>query len=103
LDHATGYLMAAAVLSALADATAGDSIMFGHLSLARTAELLAILGKSEIDQDEIRSMDTDYHPDHETSGWGPGHRLKPALSVGDTEMRWDLPAPKLGTSDAIWT
>ncbi|MEM7089734.1 MAG: CoA transferase [Pseudomonadota bacterium] len=103
LDHATGYLMAAAVLSALADATAGDSIMFGHLSLARTAELLAILGKSDIDQDEIRAMDTDYHPDHETSGWGPGHRLKPALSVGDTKMRWDLPAPKLGTSDAIWT
>ena len=35
-------LMAAAVLSALAEAASGNSIMHAHLSLARTAELLAI-------------------------------------------------------------
>lgn len=102
LDHATGYLMAATVLSAMAEAAAGNSAMIGHLSLARTAELLAILGKGEAGQDPINARRTDYRTEPEVSGWGNGHRLKPALSVGQTEMRWDLPASKLGTSDARW-
>ncbi len=102
LDHATGYLMAATVLSAMAEAASGSSAMLGHLSLARTAELLAILGKSEAGQDAIDATHTDYMTDPETSGWGTGHRLKPALSVGQTKMQWDRPAAKLGTSDPQW-
>ncbi len=102
LDHATGYLMAAAVLSALADAASGNSIMHAHLSLARTAELLAILGKTDTGQDPITANPSDYDEETEQSGWGPGHRLKPALNVGQTVMRWDLPAPQLGTSSPTW-
>ncbi|WP_419738973.1 CoA transferase [Ruegeria sp.] len=102
LDHATGYLMAAAVLSALAEAASGNSIMHAHLSLARTAELLAILGKTETRQVPITANQTDYSEKTEHSGWGPGHRLKPALTVGQSQMRWDLPAPQLGTSNPTW-
>ncbi len=102
LDHATGYLMAAAVLSALAEATSGNSIMHAHLSLARTAELLAILGKTDTEQDPITPNQSDYGEDTEQSGWGPGHRLKPALTIGQTVMKWDLPAPQLGTSNPTW-
>lgn len=102
LDHATGYLMAAAVLSALAEAASGNSVMYAHLSLARTAELLARLSKSG-DSDEIgAAQPTDFAPAFEASGWGPGQRLKPALTVGETKMRWDLPASKLGTSQPEW-
>ena len=36
LDHATGYLMAAAVLSALAESTSRNAVMDARLSLART-------------------------------------------------------------------
>ncbi len=102
LDHATGYLMAAAVLSALAEAASGNSIMHAHLSLARTAELLAILGKTDTGQDAITANQSDYSEESEQSGWGPGHRLKPALTIGQTLMRWDLPAPQLGTSEPTW-
>ncbi len=102
LDHATGYLIAAAVLSALAEAASGNSIMHAHLSLARTAELLAILGKTDTGQDAITANQSDYGEETEQSGWGPGHRLKPALTIGQTVMRWDLPAPQLGTSEPTW-
>lgn len=102
LDHATGYLMAAAVLSALAEAASGNSIMHAHLSLARTAELLAVLGKDDVEAEPIIPMPTDYSPVTEASGWGPGHRLRPALSLGDAVLQWDLPASKLGTSEPVW-
>ncbi len=102
LDHANGYLMAAAVLSALAEAASGNSIMHAHLSLARTAELLAILGKTDTGQGAITANQSDYCEETEQSGWGPGHRLKPALTIGQTVMRWDLPAPQLGTSEPTW-
>lgn len=102
LDHATGYLMAAAVMSALAQAASGNTVMTAHLSLARTAELLASLAKSNAQGDITGSNPNDYAPDIETSGWGAGHRLKPALSVGAARMQWPLPASKLGTSTADW-
>ncbi|MBO9409918.1 MULTISPECIES: CoA transferase [unclassified Ruegeria] len=102
LDHATGYLMAAAALSALSEAALGNSIMQARLSLARTAELLTVLGKTETTTDITQAKPTDYAQAPEKSDWGVGHRLKPALRVGDTEMIWARPASKLGTSDPIW-
>ncbi len=102
LDHATGYLMAAAVLSALAEAAQSNSVMHAQLSLARTAELLAVLGKTDA-ADEIGEVTkSDYSKTMENSGWGPGYRLKSPLTVGGTELRWPRPANKLGTSDPVW-
>lgn len=103
LDHATGYLMAAAVLSALSEAAKGAPIMQARLSLARTADLLTILGKFDTKTEIGASVPADFTTKTETSGWGPGHRLKPALSVGPAQMSWDLPASKLGTSSATWS
>ena len=102
LDHATGYLMAAAVLSALAEAARGNTVMHAQLSLARTAELLAALGKSDPAKAVKDPSPSDYNNTPETSGWGPGYRLRSPLSVGKTKLRWNLPASKLGTSDAVW-
>jgi len=102
LDHATGYLMAAAALSAMAEAASGNTVMTAHLSLARTAELLASLAKTSTKGDIKAPTPKDYESEIEETGWGPGHRLKPALSVGPAQMRWTPPAPKLGTSDPIW-
>ncbi|KUJ78710.1 CoA transferase [Ruegeria profundi] len=103
LDHATGYLMAAAVLSALAEAASGNSIMLAQLSLARTADLLAALAKSDTSEEITHATPADYNQKPEASGWGAGHRLKPALTVGAANMRWALPAEKLGTSQPVWS
>ncbi len=102
LDHATGYLMAAAVMSALAEAASRQTVMDARLSLARTSELLATLAKSDADKDITQALPTDYADKLEPSGWGPGHRLKPALTVGTAQMSWTLPASKLGTSQPVW-
>lgn len=102
LDHATGYLMAAAVLSAMTEAASGQTVMDARLSLARTAELLATLAKGSAGEDITHANPADYGEETEASGWGPGHRLQPALTVGPAQMIWPLPASKLGTSDAIW-
>ena len=102
LDHATGYLLAAAALSALAEAASGNTVMTAHLSLARTAELLASLAKTSDKGDITATMSQDYMPQTEPSGWGAGYRLKPALSVGPAQMRWARPASKLGTSSPDW-
>ena len=102
LDHATGYLMAAAVLSALAEAAGGRSIMQARLSLARTAELLAALGKSDTKTQITTASTEDYSQTPEASGWGTGFRLKPALGVGPAQMAWSLPAATLGTSQPVW-
>jgi hypothetical protein len=102
LDHATGYLMAAAVMSALTSATNGVPIPQARLSLARMAALLGQLEQSSTGPDITQSDDTDYNTSPEHSGWGPGQRLRSPLHLSSTQMQWDSPAPQLGTSPATW-
>ncbi|NIZ62018.1 acyl-CoA transferase [Sedimentitalea sp. CY04] len=103
LDHATGYLMAAAVLSALTAATQGEPAPQARLSLARTAALLGQLRKTTSGPDITTSNDTDYSTSPEHSGWGPGQRLLPPLHLSSTQMQWDLPAQQCGSDVAKWS
>ncbi|TLP69275.1 acyl-CoA transferase [Parasedimentitalea maritima] len=102
LDHATGYLMAATVLSALTAATQGNPVPQARLSLARTAALLADLSKDAVGPDITSAQNSDFATLPEHSGWGIGQRLTAPLSLSTTSMSWDLPASRLGTSGAIW-
>ncbi|NSY39921.1 CoA transferase [Leisingera sp. ANG59] len=102
LDHATGYLMAAAVLSALTSAARGEAVPQARLSLARTAELLAGMEKSAEGSDITGPEDADYSPNIETSGWGPGNRLAAPLRLSGTAMHWELPATRCGSAAAAW-
>ncbi|MBE1283841.1 MAG: acyl-CoA transferase [Rhodobacteraceae bacterium] len=103
LDHATGYLMAAAVLSALSEAAEGRDTATGHLSLARTAELLCSLPKTARGP-QIQAADAmDYSEAPEHSGWGGGHRLRPPLQVGQSLLAWDRPAGPLGRENPRFT
>ena len=103
LDHATGYLMAAAVLSALSAAAKGEKVADAHLSLARTAELLAALPLGEDGPDITAAEDADHAATLEQSGWGPGHRLASPLSLRHAAtLCWDRPATMLGTSALHW-
>ncbi len=102
LDHATGYLLAAAVLSALSAAAKGQSVPQARLSLARTAVLLDNLEKTAPGPDIDAPTDADYSSKTEHSGWGPGQRLAPPLQLTSTSMIWDHPAPKCGSAAATW-
>ena len=77
--------------------------MHAQLSLARTAELLAALGKSDTKEEITSARPDDYTQTLEDSDWGPGLRLRPALSMGEARMSWSLPASKLGTSQPAWS
>ncbi len=103
LDHATGYMMAAAVLNALTSAAMTQRAASARLSLARMAEQLAqtplYLAGPRIGMPAA----ADYADQIEESAWGPALRLRPALQVGMTEMRWDIPARACGTATACWS
>ncbi len=97
LDHATGYLMAAAAVHALANRQA----VTARLSLARTARLL---GEGGIDEQGavLQAGAEDWLADLEMTGWGPARRLRPPALIERTPMSWDRPAGKLGSAEAVW-
>lgn len=102
LDHAAGYLLAACALSALAAAARGERVPHARLSLARTGELLAGLGRTAEGPVISGSQDADYEPNTEASSWGPGHRLSAPCWLSDTKMCWDRPAMACGGSAPHW-
>ncbi len=102
LDHATGYMMAAAVLNALTTATRTQQVSTARLSLARMAEHLAQMPQT-IDGPKITAPQSeDYAPQIENSSWGPALRLRPALQIGKTQMQWERPAQACGSAPADW-
>jgi len=97
LDHATGYLMAAAAVHALANRQA----VTARLSLARTARLLGEGGVGEQGA-ALQAEERDWSPAVEMTGWGPVRRLRPPAVIEGTPMSWDRPAGKLGSAEAVW-
>jgi hypothetical protein len=95
LDHATGYLMAAAAITLLGR---GGS---ARLSLARTAKLLIEHGAGT-DEPLRAEDDNDQGLLIEQTPWGPTHRLKVPLKITGTPLQWALPAGELGSHRAQW-
>ncbi len=95
LDHATGYLMAAAAITLLGR---GGS---ARLSLARTAKLLIENGPGT--NEAVRAEDeNDQGLLVEQTPWGPAHRLHVPLKITGTPLQWALPATELGSHLAKW-
>ena len=104
LDHATGYLLAAAVVRGLTRRQLAGQGSQACLSLARTARLLADYPTPE-GSDELpfaAEGAEDVEPFEERTAWGPAHRLVAPLRVAGAPMRWDLPASPLRSSPAGW-
>ena len=103
LDHAAGYLMAAAVVRGLAQRLATGRGCEARASLARMAALLA--GRP-VDR-ERATMAPEAAEDQagpvETTTWGPARRLKPPLAVQGAPMHWDFAAGLLGASSPTWS
>lgn len=102
LDHATGYLMAAAALQALSERLDSGRGGSARLSLARTAKLLVDAGQVP-EQPALRpEAAQDQGLLHEQTSWGPGHRLLPPVTISGTPLQWDIPAGELGSHRAQW-
>lgn len=101
LDHATGYLLAAAVLSALAERRRGR-IRSARLSLARTAHLLTSAGTVTPTPEPLKENAGDIAPDVEETDWGPARRTRFPLAIEGIDPRWPHPASKLRSASAEW-
>lgn len=101
LDHATGYLMAAAALRLLTKATQGEA-QNARLSLARTAVMLMRNGNPAGGALTLTPEDKDFSTAREATPWGQARRLKPALAIAGCPMHWASPAAALGSSPARW-
>ena len=102
LDHATGYLMAAAAVRGLTRRQTGGGSQY-RLSLARTARLLAdypaVSGQLPLAPETM----ADVHPHLEMTAWGPARRLRGPLGVGVAAMAWDRPASPLRSVQPAWS
>jgi len=101
LDHATGYLMAAAVVRGLAQRIVTGQGFEARASLARTAQLLVSEPAAKASGD-LTSAEADWSEAIEATQFGPALRLRSAVTIGNTPMRWDRPAVKLGSSAPAW-
>lgn len=104
LDHATGYLIAAAVVRALIARLQQGRAMQARLSLARTAQLLLdALPAANIDPQPLAPVtDADFAAPLEQTVWGPARRYRPPVAIDGAAMVWDRPAEPLGASPAHW-
>ena len=100
LDHATGYLMAAAVITALTDAFDGKGITNSRLSLARTAKLLMEHPQSEPGNLSLQPQADDFCSEIEQTTWGQALRLRAPIKIKGTHMNWLQPSCELGSSEA---
>lgn len=102
LDHATGYLMAFAALSALAARRRSGRALSARLSLARTAHLL--LGHPMVEDGAGFAEPTadDWQAEIEATGWGPAARLKMPLAIKGVAFAYPHPARPLGGDGAAW-
>lgn len=101
LDHGTGYLMAAAVLHALAERGQGR-VLSARLSLARTAECLKAVETPMDDTGRVTMQEADLAPEIEHTTWGPAGRVRPPLQVDGVSPRWSRPAGHLRRDAAVW-
>jgi hypothetical protein len=103
LDHATGYLLAAAAIRGLIARQEGTGPIIARLSLARTARLLSDHQTSPTVQDFPPASDADFATAVEATHWGRAHRLIPPVTLPDTPMHWTSPACALGSSQPVWS
>ena len=101
LDHATGYLIAAAVVRGLLYRLQDKRAMQARLSLARVAEFLVAhpaAGGAPL----APGGEADLATELERTEWGPARRYRAPAEIDGTPMRWDRPASSLGSAAPRW-
>ncbi|POH60591.1 CoA transferase [Arthrobacter glacialis] len=99
LDHATGYLCAAAAIDAWRESL-GGSVRTARLSLARTAVELVLTRPS--DPAAPAPVLGTFTQIPEETRWGPGLRLPAAIRISGLEPFTDVPARGFGWAPPAW-
>ncbi len=102
IDHATGYLAAAAALRAMTHRLLTNEGGTARVSLARTASLIQKYPARADAQPMTAANDADYAAEVEQTSWGPALRLKPPVEIAGAPLAWVRPATKLGGAEPAW-
>jgi len=102
LDHATGYLMAAATLHALAERKKTGRVLNAKLSLARTAHSMQQYRQTDANSDFNPQRESDLNSSIEQTTWGQARRVNFPLTFDTVSTHWDYPATALRSSPAQW-
>lgn len=105
LDHATGYLMAAAGIEALLRQITTHTVSHPRLSLARQSLLLLNQGVTADLYAENRAPDPStflFKSQPETTPWGNGHRLPLPFEIAGITPSWRTPAHRLRSDPPQW-
>lgn len=108
LDHATGYLMAAAALTGLAARRRTGTGRRSRLSLARTAAELEhahrLAARPIVPPAAAPEPITEatFVPSAIDTAWGAATLLPPPFALGDTRLRWDRGPGPLGRDAPTW-
>lgn len=99
LDHATGYLAAAAALEGLRRRRETGQGSTAKLSLARTA---LALPPSVVEPVEPPSVVEPVETTSQDTPWGEARLLTSPLTIGGRPLRWDKPPRELGSDKPLW-
>ncbi len=102
LDHATGYLMAAAAVRGLRERLETGQGFEGRTSLARVAELLVNAPVAGIAGNLGSAEEADWSNGLEATDFGMARRLRSPINIASTPLQWDRPAAKLGGAPPTW-
>ncbi|WP_018913513.1 CoA transferase [Thiomonas sp. FB-6] len=102
LDHATGYLIAASVLRALARRLRHGVGTRARLSLARSGALLLDAPPPEPREAHAALDEADLEPAVEATAWGPARRIRAPWAIEGVHTHWERPASPLGSAEARW-
>jgi crotonobetainyl-CoA:carnitine CoA-transferase CaiB-like acyl-CoA transferase len=103
LDHATGYLLAFAAMSALARRARFGGSWHVRCSLAQTGYWLRQLGRIDgMKCPDPRSADVRDLLEETPSGFGQLTAVRHAATMSETPPRWTRPSVPLGTHPPAW-
>jgi crotonobetainyl-CoA:carnitine CoA-transferase CaiB-like acyl-CoA transferase len=103
LDHATGYLLAFAAMSALARRAQQGGSWHVRCSLAQTGYWLRQLGRIDgVKCTDPRSADVRDLLEETPSGFGQLTAVRHAATMSETPPRWVRPSVPLGTHAPAW-
>jgi crotonobetainyl-CoA:carnitine CoA-transferase CaiB-like acyl-CoA transferase len=104
LDHASGYLMAAGAMTALASRAREGGSWHVRVSLAQTGRWMRGLGRVEggLDCPDPRFEDVRYRLEESASGFGRLTAVRHAAELTLTPTHWDRPSVPLGTHGPVW-
>lgn len=104
LDHASGYLMAAGALTALARRLREGGSWHVRVSLSQTGHWLRRLGRvpQGLAAPDQGQSDVADRLEAVASGFGPLTMTRHAIQLAETPARWDRPSVALGTHEPRW-